>query len=58
MPVGVAGDRADGRVKSFDDKTLKDPDLWCENIKINGVNTKAAMVLVKNGFKNTTPEWA
>lgn len=51
-------DLSDGRIKPFDDKTLKDPDLWCENVTVNGVRTDAAMVLVKRGFKDTTPEWA
>lgn len=51
-------DAADGKVKAFNDKTLKDPDLWASNIKVNGVKTSAAMTFVKAGFKDTTPEWA
>ncbi len=51
-------DAADGQIKSFDDKTLKDPDIWCTGQDVNGVRADAAMVLVKKGFEKNTPEWA
>lgn len=51
-------DLADGKIKSFDDKTLKDPDLWATNVKVGKDNCQAALVLVKAGFKESTPEWA
>ena len=51
-------DLKDKKVKSFDDKTLSDPDIYAENIKVNGEKTKAGFVLVKEGLKKNTPEWA
>jgi len=51
-------DAADGKIKSFDDKTLKDPDIYAKNVMVNGVKTNASFVLVKAGFKTYTPEWA
>ena len=51
-------DASDGRVKAFDDPTLKDPDLWAQRLSMQGVKADAAMVLVKLGFRMNTPEWA
>ncbi len=51
-------DLSDGKIKSFDDKTLKDPDIWAVGLEVGGQPVQAAMVLVKEGFKDTTPEWA
>ncbi|MCD8340411.1 MAG: molybdopterin-dependent oxidoreductase, partial [Burkholderiales bacterium] len=51
-------DLADGKIKSFDDKTLKDPDFWDTGRVIYVTDVFASRVLVKAGFKNSTPEWA
>lgn len=51
-------DESDKKVKSFDDKTLKDPSLTVEKLIVDGVKTDAALVLVKRGYKTNTPEWA
>jgi anaerobic selenocysteine-containing dehydrogenase len=51
-------DLADKKVKSFDDKTLKNPSLSAKKIDVNGVKADSAMVLIKDGLKKYTPEWA
>lgn len=51
-------DKSDGKVKSFDDKTLKEPDLWAENIEVNGQKATSALTLIKRSLKEYTPEWA
>lgn len=51
-------DKFDNKVKSFDDPTLKEPDLWAENIEVNGQKATAALVLIKRSLKEYTPEWA
>ncbi|RXJ70154.1 hypothetical protein CRV08_00900 [Halarcobacter ebronensis] len=51
-------DKFDGKVKSFDDKSLKEPDLWAQNIEVNGQKATSALTLIKDSFKEYTPEWA
>ncbi|MFV0480851.1 MAG: molybdopterin-dependent oxidoreductase, partial [Campylobacteraceae bacterium] len=51
-------DKSDGKIKSFDDKTLKDPDLWVDNITVDGKKATSALTLLKRSLKEYTPEWA
>lgn len=50
-------DLSDKKVKSFDDKTLKTPDIEAE-IKVGKEKLKASFLLVKESLKGNTPEWA
>ena len=51
-------DLSDKKVKSFDDKTLKTPDIEAKNVKFNGHKLTASFVLVRESLKTNTPEWA
>ncbi|ADD68866.1 molybdopterin oxidoreductase [Denitrovibrio acetiphilus DSM 12809] len=51
-------DASDGKVKSFDDKTLKEPSIEKANVMVNGVKADASFVLIKRHYKQYTPEWA
>lgn len=50
-------DLADKKVKSFDDKTLKTPDLEAR-VKVGGEQLTASFLLVKESLKTNTAEWA
>lgn len=51
-------DLSDKKVKSFDDKSLKTPDLDVKDMMVNGQKVTAGFVHVKESLKDTTPEWA
>lgn len=51
-------DGTDKKVKSFDDKTLKTPELNVKDLRYEGQKLTSGFVLVKESLKNCTPEWA
>ncbi|TCK58469.1 molybdopterin-dependent oxidoreductase [Seleniivibrio woodruffii] len=50
-------DASDKKVKSFDDKSLKTPDLNAV-VDVDGQKFKASFSLLKDHLKQYTPEWA
>jgi anaerobic selenocysteine-containing dehydrogenase len=51
-------DASDKKVKSFDDKTLKTPELEIRNMAIGKIKVNSSFALVKDNLKSNTPEWA
>jgi anaerobic selenocysteine-containing dehydrogenase len=51
-------DLADKKIKSFDDKTLKTPDIYAKNITVPSGKATAGFVFIKESLKDSTPEWA